>query len=639
MFAKRGVLSCLIAALMLPGAVLAQDGVSSAGAARARFLSELGMLPSPDDVSVEDFVNYHRHEIGRPKAGEAVALDLRWGSQHLLPGEEAVLQIGYSTALADDRAQLRPVNLALVIDKSGSMASANKMTRVKEALASLVSELRSIDTLSIVVFDTEASVLLPAQKVTNPGSIKELIGSLQPGSSTNINAGLELGYQEALKHLNKDHTNRVILLTDGIANVGVTEPKAIADNSVVFNDRGVDLSTIGVGLDLNKDLLRELAKSGRGLFHFVADAQDIDKVFSSEVQSLISPVAQNPNLTVDFGANLKLNHVYGYEPKTGDGKVEIKMDNLNSGATGVVLMRFRPGFTKIGAAPVKVTLSYYDLEQKRTVTKTETTIIPLTRQGSANQQDASVRKNYAIARLAQSMKDMAQACASQSYREAETLLNRSIDTTREEYPNSEDEDIARTLAVAEGYQKVLRKQNAEFRAREEENIIPNGNFAQGNTGFMSGLSYLPPVENGLWPAGYTIAPSWNQPLLHRLFAAAPYESKFRPNGNEQVFYANAGGTSELVLWSTVVQCKPKTRYRISFQSISLNGTREHIPNYEIRINGKASAAQPAGFGDYREISMVWESGDLTTATVSIVRMPMDINGGLIAISNIEMIPG
>ncbi len=623
---------------MVPGIAFAQEGVSSAGAARARFLSELGMLPAPDDVQVEDFVNYHRHEIGRPKAGEAVGLDLRWGSRWLPPGGEAVLQIGYSTALANDRAELRPINLALVIDKSGSMSAANKMDRVREALMTLVSELRPIDTLSIVVFDSEASVLLPAQKVTNPAGIKNLIASLRPGSSTNINAGLELGYKEALKNLNKEFTNRVILLTDGIANVGVTEPKAIADNSVTYNSRGVDLSTIGVGLDLNKELLRELAESGRGLHHFVADAQDIDKVFKTEVQSLISPVATNPNLVVDFGANLKLDHVYGYQPKVEGGKVEIKLDNLNSGATGVVLMRFRPGFTKIGAAPVKVSLSYYDLEQKRTVTKSDTTVIPLTQQGSSNPQDASVRKNYTIARLAQAMKDMALACADQSYREAEAVLNRSIDQTREEYPSSEDPDITRTLSVAEGYQKVLRSQNAEQRGREEENLIPNGNFSQSNTGFVSGLTYLPPTENSLWAAGYTIAPSWNSPLLHRLFAAAPYASKYRPNGNEQVFYANAGGTAELILWSTVVQCQPNTRYRLSFQSISLNGTREHIPSYQIRVNDKASASQAAGFGDYDEISMVWESGNTTTATVTIARLPMDLNGGLIAISNIEMIP-
>src|SRR5205085_8479956 len=131
-------------------------------------------------------------------------------------------------------------------------------------------------------------------------AVKRLIREIRPGSSTNIHAGLMLGYREALKNFSKDATNRVILLTDGIANQGVTDPDKIAQDSLGFNDRGVDLSTIGVGLDLNKDLLRELAKSGRGLFHFVADAEDINKVFVKELQSLVSPVATEPNVEIEY---------------------------------------------------------------------------------------------------------------------------------------------------------------------------------------------------------------------------------------------------------------------------------------------------------------------------------------------------
>src|SRR5918911_4917824 len=136
-----------------------------------------------------------------------------------------------------------------------------------------------------------------------------------------------LGYQEALKNYRKDATNRVVLLTDGIANQGVTNPAQIAQDSLSFNDRGVDLSTIGVGLDLNKDLLRQLAKSGRGLFHFVADAQDIDKVFLKEVQSLVAPVASEPNLEVEYDHRLELAQVYGYEPERTPGGLKIKLDN------------------------------------------------------------------------------------------------------------------------------------------------------------------------------------------------------------------------------------------------------------------------------------------------------------------------
>lgn len=438
-----------------------QEGASSAAASRTRRLAETGQLPSSREVAVEEIVNYHRHQIGRPKAGEAVALDVRWGSDQVQAGREAVLQVGFSTALANDRQQLRPLNLALVIDKSGSMADADKLVKVKEALLTLVSRLRETDTLSITVFDSEAQVLMPARALSDKESVRRLIRGIEPGSSTNMHAGLMLGYKEALKNYSRDATNRVILLTDGIANQGVTDPQQIARDSLGYNDRGIDLSTIGVGLDLNKDLLRELAKSGRGLFHFVADAEDINKVFVKELQSLISPVATEPNVEIEYDASdLELAQLYGYEPKVRDGRVTVKLDNMNSGLTEVVLLRFRLArrLLENASVPIRVRLSYYDLEQKRQVVKTDEAVLKV-REGAPSDmlKDDEVGKNYTIALLAQAIHDMAAAAESRNFKDAESLLTAAIAKTYQRYPNLEDEDIKRTLMVAQKYQDVLRK--------------------------------------------------------------------------------------------------------------------------------------------------------------------------------------
>src|SRR5437667_5567671 len=211
------VLSLLLCAYAV--VIEAQEGASSAAASRTRYLAEMGYIPSPHEVAVEEFVNYHRHQIGRPKSGEAVALDVRWGNNQISGFDrEAVLQVGFSTALANDRAQLRPINLALVIDKSGSMADSDKLARVRVALLKLVDQLRESDVLSIVVFDSEAQVLCPARELGDRSEVKEAIRGIIPGSSTNLHAGLMLGFHEALKNFNSESTNRVILLTDGIAN-------------------------------------------------------------------------------------------------------------------------------------------------------------------------------------------------------------------------------------------------------------------------------------------------------------------------------------------------------------------------------------------------------------------------------------
>jgi Mg-chelatase subunit ChlD len=464
--ASRSVFSLFLSLFLLaPFAppAHAQEGASTAAAARTRYLSEMGLIPASRSVAVEEFINYHRHQIGRPKAGEAVLLDVRWGNDRVsASGPEAVLQVGFSTALASDRRQLPPVNLALVIDKSGSMADSDKLSKVKEALLTLVNRLRETDTLSLVVFDSGAEVLRPARPVGDREEVRRLIRSIQTGSSTNIHAGLVLGYREALRHFNRGGTNRVVLLTDGIANQGVTDPAQIARDSLSFNDRGVDLSTIGVGLDLNKDLLRDLAKSGRGLFHFVADAEDIDKVFLREVQSLIAPVASEPDLEIQYGPGLELAQVYGYEPERAAGGLRIKLDNMNQGLTQVVLLRFKakPGAADSARPAVRVNFSYYDIEQRRRVTKSEEASLSFG-EGAAGDplRDPEVGKNFTIAQLAQAIRDMAAAVEAKRFKDAEHLLNAAIATTYRRYPHLEDEDISRTLLVAQKYQELVRKYN------------------------------------------------------------------------------------------------------------------------------------------------------------------------------------
>jgi len=458
-------LGLLFLFLALTDAALGQAGRSTASAAHTRYLSETGLVPSSREVAVEDFINYHRHEIGRPKAGEAVALDMRWGNDRALgAGYEAVLQVGFSTALANDREQLRPINLALVIDKSGSMADSDKMSRVKSALLALVTRLRDNDLLSIVVFDSDAQVLLPARRVADRGTIRQVIQRIAPGGPTNIHAGLMLGYQEARKNFRRDATNRVILLTDGIANRGETAPEKIAQDSLRFNDEGIDLSTIGVGLDLNKDLLRQLAQSGRGLFHFVADAQDIEKVFIDELQSLISPVAYEPNLEIDYDPDLELAHLYGYQPEFRRSGVTLRLDNMNQGLTEVVLLRFRLAERRVMPSRllVKVRFTYYDLEQKRQITKTRESFL-MVKNGSPGEmlKDPEVGKNYSIALLAQAIRDMAVACEGRRFHEAEALLTAAIDRTYQRYPHLEDPDIRRTLSIAQRYQNNLRTYNRQ----------------------------------------------------------------------------------------------------------------------------------------------------------------------------------
>ncbi|HLQ37801.1 MAG TPA: VWA domain-containing protein, partial [Planctomycetota bacterium] len=255
-------------------ALPAQDGASSFGDARTRELAELGRLPTPADVVVADIVNYHRHRLPLPRAGDLVALDLRFGAATIGPHGEAVLQIGYTTTPTADRQDLPPLNLGLVIDCSGSMQDQGKMDQVQRGLALMVDRLRPGDRVALVAYDDEARLERASQVLGDGRWLRRAIQDLHPGGSTNLHAGLMLGLHEVQEHQRQGGSNRVILLTDGIANRGVVDPERILDDARTVVGHGIDLSTIGVGRDLNTDLLDKLARGGHGLFHFVADGKD-----------------------------------------------------------------------------------------------------------------------------------------------------------------------------------------------------------------------------------------------------------------------------------------------------------------------------------------------------------------------------
>lgn len=413
----------------------------------------------PDDIAVDEFINYHKHRLPLPKAGQSVAMDVRWGNSVISGVQpEAILQIGFTTPEVNDRTDLRPVNLVLVIDRSGSMAADDKMQRVKQSLNTMFGQLRSDDIVSIVTFDTGADVLLPATNVGNGQALRRVVNSIYPQGSTNLNAGLMLGYREALKNYEDGRTNRVILLTDGIANVGEVQPERIAQNSFSYNEEGIDLSTIGVGANLDTNLLRTLAKSGRGLYHFVADNQDIEKVFVSEVQSLISPVARQVELNVDYDSMLEVEKIYGYEPRTKANAVSINLDDMNNGLTQVVLMKFRlkDDFVSDETHKVKVRLSYFDLKKGRMVTDVQEIDLQNGRRVGRLLADVEVKKNYTIALLSQSLADMTEAAKRGDYRRAEAFLNASVGTARKNYPTMEDKDISYILKIVLDYQNNLR---------------------------------------------------------------------------------------------------------------------------------------------------------------------------------------
>ena len=274
---------------------------------------------------------------------------------------------------------------------------------------------------------THTDTVVSPRHMRNLGALRSAISGIKADGSTNLCAGLMMGYRNVQRYFNRRHNNRVILLTDGNANDGITDSEEIARKSVEFNDVGIDLSTIGLGYDFNHSLIRQLARSGRGLVHFVGDDKDIKKVFVDELDGLLAGVARDIHLTVNFSRGLTLDHVYGYSPRLGPDGVDFALDPLNSGTTQVVLLRFRvdDAIRRSANLPLTVQLNYQDIAtaEAKTVRSSGSlgfrpderrTLDPLT--------DASVRRNVTIAEIAEGVKGMAELLEEGKAKKAEQFL-------------------------------------------------------------------------------------------------------------------------------------------------------------------------------------------------------------------------
>jgi len=185
---------------------------------------------------------------------------------------------------------------------------------------------------------------------------------------------------------------------------------------------------------------------------------------------------------------------------------------------------------------------------------------------------------------------------------------------------------------------------------QTENLIPNGDFSKGNVGFESQLPYIKPGQNCLWGGYYTIASRFDRPQLHMLIQQQPFLSPNRRSGDEKVLFANSGGVEAQVLWATQVKVQPNTKYLITFNCISLSGDQYDgtpsrqvpdmawDPDFEIVANGESSGLFQAGLGKYYKGSMIWTSKKATTADIEIIRDKLAHGGGIVGISNIQMVP-
>jgi len=254
------------------------------------------------------------------------------------------LRVGL-TGLLLKKQKVAPINVALVIDKSGSMQG-EKIRRAKDAAIMAVERLRKNDIISVVTYAHHADILLPATKATNPNQIVAAINKLEAGGQTALYDGVEKGAKEVRKFSDRKRVNRIVLVSDGLANVGPKTAKELGALGASLGEESIAVTTIGLGLGYNEDLMTQLAEKSDGNHAFAENAADLVRFFDHEFRDIFSVVAQEVTVTIIGVKGVRPIRVLGRDAEIQDQQVSVKLNQLYGGQEKYVLLELEVPPTK-----------------------------------------------------------------------------------------------------------------------------------------------------------------------------------------------------------------------------------------------------------------------------------------------------
>ena len=263
--------------------------------------------------------------------------------------ERAVVKICLDGMKLPRRDRRPPVNLALVIDRSGSMAG-DKLEKAREAALEALNQLAPDDLLSLVVYDSEVQTLIPARRVGDGRAIERAIRSICAGGNTALFGGVSQGASEIRRHVeNRRYVHRVILLSDGLANVGPSSPEELGRLGAALRKEGISVTTIGLGLGFNEDLMTRLAERSDGNTYFVESSRDLPRIFAAELGDVLNVVARRVIIEIEFPDGVRPVGLVGREGSIRGRKAEITLNQLYGGQEKYALIEVEVDPTEAGA--------------------------------------------------------------------------------------------------------------------------------------------------------------------------------------------------------------------------------------------------------------------------------------------------
>ncbi|MDP2653324.1 MAG: VWA domain-containing protein [Candidatus Omnitrophota bacterium] len=340
--------------------------------------------------------------------------------------ENVVIRVGLSAPDMDFVKQRIPLNLAIVLDKSGSMGSQNKIQNARSAALEIIDRLNPNDIVSLIVYDSRAWVMVPAQPLKDKGTFTSAINRINADGSTALYDGVSLGARELRKNLSSEYFNKVILLSDGLANIGPSSTEEIASLGDSLESDGITITTVGVGLDYNENLMGALAESSGGNTYFAQDSDRLPEIFAQEIDESMTLAAQKVKIRVECADGVVPVGSIGRKAVYGNRDMELTINNLygKNEKSAMFEVQVPAGKPNGNLEVARVTVEYFDPKTQETVSERQAVNIRF----DSNQAVVDKALNKEILKDAEltrtsEIKQQAIALADQGhYQEADALL-------------------------------------------------------------------------------------------------------------------------------------------------------------------------------------------------------------------------
>ena len=310
-------------------------------------------------------------DLARITAGDTLALDARLGHASIARNSRGETFLLAQVAAAEDKAgtasAASPMNLALVIDRSGSMKG-DRIANAMNAAVLAIERLRDGDSVTLVAFDSSAQVVVPPTRVSSQtrASMEAAVRNIRLGGDTCISCGMLEGMQQLQQtSLSGDRVNRMILLSDGATNSGIKDVPGLRAMANRMTSRGVTISTIGVDVDFDEKVMAALAAEGNGHHYFVANASGLPAVFSQEFDDILASVAKEAELTIELAPGVEVVEVFDRSFRREGSKIIVPFGTFSAKQEKTVLVKLKVPADREGNQPVAdVKLAYRDLVKK-----------------------------------------------------------------------------------------------------------------------------------------------------------------------------------------------------------------------------------------------------------------------------------